>query len=853
MGGSEEIKKVPIQNLKDVINKYDIKIDFEDLIYEFKTSINGYIDYEELVELLLENNEEEMEEFDELESESDDEYDSFLINDGDDIFSSEIKNNHQVKEKSENIEKDSQYENFLNTKENEINIEEIENIKKIKDFENEISKININKQEIKNQIKLLEKYLIEEEGKIQNIKSEIKKINIKPFSITLTKINEIETPLPNKIIKLIEYIETKIKEDDQIDVFGSIEKKYLIKNLINLVNDSMNEIDYSKYELNYLMEVFKEYLSHIKSEIYMEYNGGLSNDEMKEFIKNRELNLKEFYSRVFVFLKNMICETKYDIDYYLDNFYHYFTNNLKFFKYILINSDIFDGYQIEEGVYINLLYNKNLKNKKILDLKNDDNEIMGLEKNVIKRYYTINVFNNTNYFYIISKMNEKDNSDNFEIVKNEISYSNIYKLISFLINKNQFDFTYSFLLIYRSFMKESELLDILILYFNTLPSYFILGDEYSINDDIYNFEKFEDFYNNELLPLREKIYNILLIWINNFYYDFRDDDSLRKTLTKFISQMEKFMKDNALNLFKELKKKRRRNTFTQQQITELLEVCKNESNINTTSKSKENEKLKHKLSLKRNSIFISNITSIHNCSFTLFRSSDIAIQLTLICFSIFKNCRAKEFLNLNWTRANKRKLSPNVVTMIERSNNIGSWVIQEILKNENVKERMEHLKLFIKIANQCLILNNYNTIVEIMSGIESNAIHRLKKTWSILPKETTKIFENLSKIVSNKKNFKEMRSKVDSINKDTPAIPYIGIYLSDMVFIEDGNKDYVSNDLINYKKRMLQAGVIRKIENFQKNHYFFNDIPELKKRLLEIEYVDKDKLYELSLKIEPKH
>jgi hypothetical protein len=50
-----------------------------------------------------------------------------------------------------------------------------------------------------------------------------------------------------------------------------------------------------------------------------------------------------------------------------------------------------------------------------------------------------------------------------------------------------------------------------------------------------------------------------------------------------------------------------------------------------------------------------------------------------------------------------------------------------------------------------------------------------------------------------------------------------------MTFIEDGNKDYVgTNKLINYKKRTLQANVIRKIEFFQKKSYFLNTNSDLR-------------------------
>jgi hypothetical protein len=123
-----------------------------------------------------------------------------------------------------------------------------------------------------------------------------------------------------------------------------------------------------------------------------------------------------------------------------------------------------------------------------------------------------------------------------------------------------------------------------------------------------------------------------------------------------------------------------------------------------------------KQKVRKQSIHISKITSIHNAPLLLFKSLDIASQLCLICYNIFKKCRAKEFLNLNWSKKYRLELAPNVCNMIDRSNKVGSWIVQEVLKQENIRERVEYLKLFIKVANHCYNLHNFNTLVEVMSG-----------------------------------------------------------------------------------------------------------------------------------------
>ncbi|CAG8588934.1 10173_t:CDS:2 [Funneliformis caledonium] len=61
------------------------------------------------------------------------------------------------------------------------------------------------------------------------------------------------------------------------------------------------------------------------------------------------------------------------------------------------------------------------------------------------------------------------------------------------------------------------------------------------------------------------------------------------------------------------------------------------------------------------------------------------------------------------------------------------------------------------------------------------------------------------------KNFAEYRDILHNINP--PCIPFFGLYLTDLTFIEDENPNYLknSNKLINFAKRMKTAEVICKI------------------------------------------
>jgi son of sevenless-like protein len=86
------------------------------------------------------------------------------------------------------------------------------------------------------------------------------------------------------------------------------------------------------------------------------------------------------------------------------------------------------------------------------------------------------------------------------------------------------------------------------------------------------------------------------------------------------------------------------------------------------------------------------------------------------------------------------------------------------------------------------------------------------------------------------------------------CLPYIGIFLTDLTFIEDGNKDYVytegGKELINFFKRQKQATIINELMSKQKNAYALAPVEELSDYMRAIPQHSEDDLYDMSLKAE---
>jgi hypothetical protein len=231
-------------------------------------------------------------------------------------------------------------------------------------------------------------------------------------------------------------------------------------------------------------------------------------------------------------------------------------------------------------------------------------------------------------------------------------------------------------------------------------------------------------------------------------------------------------------------------------------------------------------------------------------AQEIAEQLTIMTFEQFQMLNSFEFLSQN--RNNAKEKAKNLDSFIQFSNTISFWVTTMILSERNLDDRVEVISKFIHVANEAFKLQNFTLMMGILPGLNSNSIFRLKKTFSSVPKEDMEIYNNLKIICSSENGFKNLRTAISKCVP--PCVPFIGIYLTDLTFIEDGNPNFIDS-LVNWSKRDLFTKIIRDIQLFQQEKYNITGNPKVLKYLSQIHQIAKDPedLYEESLLIEPRN
>jgi len=410
----------------------------------------------------------------------------------------------------------------------------------------------------------------------------------------------------------------------------------------------------------------------------------------------------------------------------------------------------------------------------------------------------------------------ENNSDAAE--SPDIKCATLDKLIERVTYHSTYDnsYLYAFLLTYRSFTTPQELLEKLIQRYNIPPPH----------RDSITHKEFGEWQHDVLNKVRLRVSQVIKKWIENHYYDFENDSDLVQKVVDLTNMM----------------KETQGSAFATQIQRALQKQQSNDSSRSIVVFDRDDASVPKSLCPKQ-------WDGIKTVDLLQWPSGELARQITLLEYQMFHGLQPKECLNQNWNKSHREEKAPNIFMMINWFNTVSRWVASCVVQEDNPKKRKLALTKMIHLAEACYELNNFNAIFEIISGLQNAAVHRLKKTWEMIGTRERKEYERMLELVSRNNNYRAIRRAI--LDVKPPCIPYIGVFLTDLTFIEDGNPDFLNNK-INFIKRRKLALLIRDIQTYQQTPYKLHHLPQLQEQLKAMQPLAEDQLYDKSLIIEPR-
>ena len=213
-----------------------------------------------------------------------------------------------------------------------------------------------------------------------------------------------------------------------------------------------------------------------------------------------------------------------------------------------------------------------------------------------------------------------------------------------------------------------------------------------------------------------------------------------------------------------------------------------------------------------------------------FDALELARQITLKVSAPFCSILPEELLATEWQKRSG-SLAVNVNALSKLSTDLTNLVSDSILQLEEPKKRAVTIKQWVKVAARCLELNNFDTLMAIIAALKSATIQRMKKTWEVVSQKTRTSLEELTEVLDVSRNRAALRQRLQV--SSPPCIPFLGMYLTDLTFVDDGNpmtRQLSTEDgsltLINFDKHMKTARIISDLQRFQVP-YRFTEVPEL--------------------------
>ncbi|KAI0219418.1 hypothetical protein L0F63_000201, partial [Massospora cicadina] len=254
---------------------------------------------------------------------------------------------------------------------------------------------------------------------------------------------------------------------------------------------------------------------------------------------------------------------------------------------------------------------------------------------------------------------------------------------------------------------------------------------------------------------------------------------------------------------------------------------------------------------------------VRNCHLSLLHIHplEVARQLTLLVSKIFCSITPSELINREFTKPTHESTATFVIKKAQTSTRITSFITRLILSEPEVKQRAAWVKFFIKVAKYLLSLRNYGTLVSIMCALQTSAVIRLRQTWKLVPEKHMRTMESLRELTNYARNYQTLRELLRVAT--TPCLPFLGIYLTDLTFADEGNPTYRTSSqgsapIINFSKYQRIARIIQEIQRFQVP-YNLIEVVELQTQF-NLLFIDQAQnynwserhMYCLSLELEPR-
>lgn len=315
---------------------------------------------------------------------------------------------------------------------------------------------------------------------------------------------------------------------------------------------------------------------------------------------------------------------------------------------------------------------------------------------------------------------------------------------------------------YRSFTSPATVLAKLIERYE-VPPIAAIGDRDRSPTDV-------NYYNELVIKIRTRIFQLLEHWVERYYFDFADD-ALYHTLTRFVQ--EKIDANGMPAKILMLMKVGDRTALANRKPTVLPGIV---------------------------SRVLSGSTILAQYS-----AKEIANQLTLLTIFVHNKIFPSELFGRRWAGSQVVNV-PNFVSYRDLVDKVSNWVSYTIVSERDPKVRVHNLAAVLDVCDELHKSNNWDMLVAVYGGISDPVVARLTHTAVQLPEHSMRLLPMFEELLSLKGTSKVLKNAM--ANSQRPRFPSIVVYLRDLSYLEE-TPIKTADDMINFLRCIHQYNLAK--------------------------------------------
>nr|XP_028684421.1 ral-GDS-related protein-like isoform X1 [Macaca mulatta] len=255
---------------------------------------------------------------------------------------------------------------------------------------------------------------------------------------------------------------------------------------------------------------------------------------------------------------------------------------------------------------------------------------------------------------------------------------------------------------------------------------------------------------------------------------------------------------------------------------------------------------------------------------TTFPPRLLAEQLTLMDVDLFKKVELYECLGSIWGQRHQKgneHVAPTVRATVAHFNRLKNCVTTSCLGDHSMRaqDRARVVEHWIKVARECLSVNNFSTVHAIVSALCSKPIYRLHKTWAAVSSKSTKYLKELCKkdtavkrdllikagsfkVATQERN--PQRAQMRLRRQKKGVVPFLGDFLTVLQRLDSAIPDDLDG---NSNKRRKEVRVLQEMQLLQvaAMNYRLQPLDKFVTYFPRMEQLSDKESYKLSCQLEP--